>query len=191
MILTSTQRTTARLRRNTTLELVLVGLGKIRSQCKFKGILQTDGYVAYDKVGGTGMVHACCWAHSRRKVFDALKLNPDHPAAKANYKSLALELERIGAQLALAGKPSFNCATARRPVEKAICANAELADLDREIVAVNARLVREAKSPHEAQVLQREQDEFITGRNATFSKAGYDLKKAMQDRLSRLNASAN
>jgi transposase len=44
---------------------------------QFKGILQTDGYVAYDKVGGDGMVHACCWAHSRRKVFDALKLNPD------------------------------------------------------------------------------------------------------------------
>ena len=44
---------------------------------QFKGILQTDGYVAYDKVGGAGMVHACCWAHSRRKVFDALKLNPD------------------------------------------------------------------------------------------------------------------
>jgi len=42
----------------------------------FKGILQTDGYVAYDGVGGDGMVHACCWAHSRRKVFDALKLNP-------------------------------------------------------------------------------------------------------------------
>ena len=44
---------------------------------QFKGILQTDGYVAYDHVGGVGMVHACCWAHSRRKVFDALKLNPD------------------------------------------------------------------------------------------------------------------
>ena len=44
---------------------------------QFKGILQTDGYVAYDKVGGVGMVHACCWAHARRKVFDALKLNPD------------------------------------------------------------------------------------------------------------------
>jgi hypothetical protein len=44
---------------------------------QFKGILQTDGYVAYDKVGGTGMVHACCWSHSRRKVFDALKLNPN------------------------------------------------------------------------------------------------------------------
>jgi tetratricopeptide (TPR) repeat protein len=124
--------------------------------------------------------------------FDAaLKLDPDHPLAKANYKSLALELERIGARMALAGKPSFNCATARRPVEKAICANAELADLDREIFAANARLVREAKSPHDAQALQHEQDDFIASRNASFGRAGYDLKKAMQDRLSRLNAPAN
>jgi len=130
----------------------------------------------------------------RKALLDfgaALKLNPDHPAAKANYKSLALELERAGAQMALAGKPSFNCAAARRPVEKAICANAELADLDREIAMANAKLVREAKSPHDAQALQRDQDEFIGGRNASFGKAGYDLKKAMQDRLSRLNAPAN
>ena len=49
--------------------------------------------------------------------------------------------------MAVAGKPSFNCATARRPVEKAICANPELANLDREIYAVNARVVREAQSP--------------------------------------------
>ena len=42
---------------------------------RFQGILQTDGYVAYDGVGGDGMVHACCWAHSRRKVFDALNLD--------------------------------------------------------------------------------------------------------------------
>jgi tetratricopeptide (TPR) repeat protein len=130
----------------------------------------------------------------RKALLDfgaALKLNPDHPAAKANYKSLALELERIGAQLALAGKPSFNCAAARRAVEKAICANAELADLDREVVAASARLVREAKNPHDAQVLQRDQDEFIAGRNAAFGKAGYDLKKAMQDRLGRLKAAPN
>src|SRR5262249_61830015 len=61
----------------------------------------------------------------------ALKLNPDHPAAKANHRSLALELERVGALKAVEGKPSFNCATARRPVEKAICANPTLANLDR------------------------------------------------------------
>jgi hypothetical protein len=30
---------------------------------QFEGILQTDGYGAYDRVGGPKMVHACCWAH--------------------------------------------------------------------------------------------------------------------------------
>ena len=44
-------------------------------------------------------------------------------AARANYKSLARELERLGALIAVAGKPSFYCKTARRAVEKAICAN--------------------------------------------------------------------
>jgi transposase len=44
---------------------------------QFQGILQTDGYTVYDRVGGSGMVHAACWAHSRRKLFDAVKLNPD------------------------------------------------------------------------------------------------------------------
>src|SRR3954471_10872898 len=57
----------------------------------------------------------------------ALKLNPDHPAAKGNHRSLALELERVGALMAVDGKPSFNCASAKRTVEKAICANPELA----------------------------------------------------------------
>jgi transposase len=41
----------------------------------FEGILQTDGYVAYESVGGPKLVHAGCWAHSRRKFFDAVKLN--------------------------------------------------------------------------------------------------------------------
>ena len=29
----------------------------------FNGILQTDGYAAYDKVGGPKLVHAACWSH--------------------------------------------------------------------------------------------------------------------------------
>jgi transposase len=29
----------------------------------FEGILQTDGYAAYEQVGGPKMVHAVCWAH--------------------------------------------------------------------------------------------------------------------------------
>ena len=36
----------------------------------------------------------------------AIKLNPKHEAARANYKSLAQELERLGAQMAIKNKPS-------------------------------------------------------------------------------------
>ena len=49
---------------------------------RFEGILQTDGYTAYDRTGGLKMVHAACWAHARRKVFEALKLNPDDRVAR-------------------------------------------------------------------------------------------------------------
>jgi tetratricopeptide (TPR) repeat protein len=120
----------------------------------------------------------------------AIKLNPDHPTARGNYKSLAQELERLGALLAVAGKPSFNCATARRPVDKAICASPELANLDREIDAAHTKVVREAKSdsPRAAKALQREQDDFITRRNVGFGQPGYDLRKAMKQRLDRLLA---
>ena len=41
----------------------------------FEGILQTDAYAAYDRVGGPRMVHAACWAHSRRRFVEATKLN--------------------------------------------------------------------------------------------------------------------
>jgi tetratricopeptide (TPR) repeat protein len=117
----------------------------------------------------------------------ALKIDPNHEKAKANHKAMARELERIGAQMAVAGKPSFNCRSAARTVEKAICGNREFADLDREIFAANARVIREARNPGEARSLQREQDDFIARRNAGFGRPGYDLKKAMQDRLRRLN----
>ncbi len=117
----------------------------------------------------------------------AVKLDPNHAAARANYKSLSLELERIGAMMAVAGKPSFDCRKAHRPVEKAICANPTLADLDREIVASTFRTVREAQNPRQARELQRAQDQFIARRNADFGKPGYDLEKAMRERLQRIN----
>jgi transposase len=49
----------------------------------FAGILQTDGYAAYEGVGGPGLVHAACWTHARRKFFDAVKLNPEDRRAIA------------------------------------------------------------------------------------------------------------
>jgi tetratricopeptide (TPR) repeat protein len=113
----------------------------------------------------------------------AIKLNPQHVAARANYKSLAQELERLGALIAVAGKPSFYCKTARRAVEKAICANPELADLDREIHAMNVRVISDARNIDDARKLQREQEAFIARRNAEFGRPGYDLRQVMKARL--------
>ena len=51
--------------------------GPVKFLGQYQGILQTDGYAAYGRVGGSRMVHAACWAHARRKVFDAVKLSPE------------------------------------------------------------------------------------------------------------------
>ena len=48
---------------------------------QFEGILQTDGYAAYDQIGGPRMVHAACWAHARRQFLEAVQLNPRDPVA--------------------------------------------------------------------------------------------------------------
>lgn len=129
----------------------------------------------------------------RRALADfaaAARLNPDHPTAKASHKTLAQELERLGALMAVYGKPGFNCATTRLAVEKAICASPELTNLDREINAVNAKAVREAAKdgPRAGRALQREQDNFVDRRNAGFGRPGYDLGQEMRKRLDHLLA---
>jgi transposase len=60
---------------------------------KWEGILQTDGYQAYEGVGGPKMVHVGCWAHARRKFVDAVKVNPkDAEAMKMVVRMDALFL---------------------------------------------------------------------------------------------------
>jgi tetratricopeptide (TPR) repeat protein len=120
----------------------------------------------------------------------AIKLSPNHSAARSDYKSLALELERLGALLAVSNRPSFDCATARRTVEKAICGNPLLVNLDREINAVNAKVVNDAGRdyPRAGRALQREQDDFIARRDASFGRPDYDLQRDMAERLNHLLA---
>jgi transposase len=50
---------------------------------QWEGILQTDGYVGYENIGGPKLVHVGCWAHARRKFVDAVKVNPQDAAAVA------------------------------------------------------------------------------------------------------------
>jgi transposase len=72
---------------------------------KWEGILQTDGYQAYEGVGGPKMVHVGCWAHSRRKFVDAVKVNPqDGEAVKMVMRMDALFLvDRDARQKAMSG----------------------------------------------------------------------------------------
>src|SRR5208337_2548616 len=50
---------------------------------QFEGLLQTDGYAAYDQIGGSKMVHAGCWSHAERYFSEAVQLNPQDPMATA------------------------------------------------------------------------------------------------------------
>jgi tetratricopeptide (TPR) repeat protein len=77
--------------------------------------------------------------HALADFGAAIRLNPEHSPARGNYKSLAQELELLGAQMAVSNRPSFNCATAKRAVEKAICADPELARLDSRRVGKGAK----------------------------------------------------
>ena len=68
----------------------------------YQGILQTDGYSAYDQTGGVNIVHAACWAHARRKLFDAVKLSPQDRMA-AQLVARVDELFAIDAEARKAG----------------------------------------------------------------------------------------
>jgi transposase len=48
---------------------------------QFEGLLQTDGYAAYDQIGGPKIVHAGCWSHAERYFSEAVQLNPQDPVA--------------------------------------------------------------------------------------------------------------
>jgi len=48
----------------------------------FSGYVQTDEYAGYDEVGDTaGIRHAGCWAHVRRKFFEASKVSKNANSA--------------------------------------------------------------------------------------------------------------
>ena len=67
--------------------------GPLKFLGKWEGILQTDGYQAYDGVGGPKLVHVGCWAHARRKFVDAVKVQPqDGEALKMVVRMDALFL---------------------------------------------------------------------------------------------------
>lgn len=90
----------------------------------------------------------------------------------------------------VAVRPSFDCETAQRAVEKAICADLELSQLDRDLDA-EFRQALEKAEPKRAALLRTAQENFIATRNMSFGQAGYDLRRAMNERLVTLRAGSN
>jgi uncharacterized protein len=88
--------------------------------------------------------------------------------------------------MAVSNRPSFNCATAKRAVEKAICSDPGLAKLDRDINGVFLRVIADQPNRRDALKLTQQQRDFIAKRNASFGKRGYDLRAAMEARLKAL-----
>jgi tetratricopeptide (TPR) repeat protein len=139
---------------------------------------------------GAARQHQGDRARALQDYAEAVRLNPSDAKAADNYKSVSLELERLGALPNAASLPSFNCAVAKRQVEKAICADPELARLDRNMndAFLKAIASAEGDSHRAALNLTRQQREFIEKRNASYGRAGYDLRNAMAERLDQLSA---
>src|SRR5262249_28760590 len=124
----------------------------------------------------------------------ALRLDPGNENAADGRRTMIAEIAKFGARpsrplharSADDSGPSFDCATAKREVEKGICAEPHLGVLDRQIADTYARVLK-SSSGRTAADLRRTQRDFLGARNTSFGRPGYDLKKAMQERLQRLN----
>lgn len=55
----------------------------------FQGYLETDGYAGYNKV--EGVTRCCCWAHARRKFWDAIPSGERNKKGKMNYSLPAVQ----------------------------------------------------------------------------------------------------
>jgi transposase len=99
---------------------------------QFEGILQTDGYTAYDQIGGPRMVHAACWAHARRQFFEAVQLNPRDPVATP----IVARMDELFAVDAEARRKTLT--TAARHVRRQETARALLDDIRSKIEAAKS-----------------------------------------------------
>ena len=116
----------------------------------------------------------------------AVRLDPRDAMAVDNLKAVRRDRDRL-ALVNPHTKPPFDCATAKRAVEKAICSDTELAQLDRDMNAdFQEALVR--LSGAKAAALRQQQRAFIANRDRMFGRPSYQLKHEMRRREQELAA---
>jgi transposase len=84
----------------------------------FEGYLQTDGYEVYDRAcaGATKVIHAGCWAHVRRKFFEAQKSSKKAGSAEVALSTIG-KLYRAEGERAVHKKPEEFAVARRRIVD--------------------------------------------------------------------------
>jgi tetratricopeptide (TPR) repeat protein len=123
--------------------------------------------------------------HAIADYEQALRINPKFDKAAENLADAREERDRRGAATSENLLPTFDCRSARRAVEKAICSDPDLARLDREIdAAYKAALAK--RNGRATTQLRQEQRAFLIQRNRSFGSPAYNLKREMELRLAAL-----
>lgn len=60
----------------------------------YKGYLQADAYRGYDRLYGENMTEVACWAHARRKFFEARDTDPEPAHTALTQIKLLYQVER-------------------------------------------------------------------------------------------------
>jgi transposase len=95
------------------------GQGPLGWLGQWKGFLQADAYAGYDKLYARGDVtEVACWAHARRKFFDARESDPARSLWMLEMIRRLYAVEAEGKASAAEGKASAAEAAGRAPPER-------------------------------------------------------------------------
>jgi tetratricopeptide (TPR) repeat protein len=126
--------------------------------------------------------------HAIADLEQVLRINPRMDGAAEHLATLRRERD----QRALATGPvlpTFDCNSATRAVEKAICSDPDLIRLDRQIDDAYKAALDKLDRKGVAR-LRREQRAFIATRNMSFGRVDYQLKRELERRLLVLRGAA-
>jgi tetratricopeptide (TPR) repeat protein len=146
-------------------------------------------YLAYNN-RGTAFGKKGDLDHEIADYEQALQINPQLDDAAENLAKARQQRDRrIAANAGTSGivLPSFDCGSASRAAEKAICSDPDLARLNREIDAAYKMAIVAHDGKARTQ-LGEQQRNFLPARNTSFGDPQYNLKREMKMRLAALRS---
>lgn len=109
------------------------------------------------------------------------------PLACVATLPLALSWLLVATSVPAHAQASFDCKKARSPVEKAICRDRTLSDLDRKIAAAYSTALK-GLDPVTAGHLREDQRLFVASRDAAFGATDFSLREFLEYRATQLES---